>query len=308
MTVLFTHPDGLAHLTPPHVDEQADRLRVVLEALEPLGLEGRDAPLASDADILRCHTPGYLGEIKAKMPAEGWVCLDAGIDDETFLCPTSAPAIWRAVGAAIAAVDAVMNEGGNAFVAMRPPGHHAEAAKAMGFCIFGNVAIAAQHALDHGADRVAILDFDVHHGNGTQALVQDDPRILFASSQQLPMWPETGYANEVGPHGTLINMPLAAGTGEAEALAVWDKALARVPAHKPDLILLSAGFDAHQDDPLADLRWTARTYTKLTKRITDLAQELCDGRVVSVLEGGYDLDALAACARAHVTELQKAAQ
>jgi len=305
MTLLFTHPDGLAHLTPPHVDDQADRLRAVLEVLPQM--EVREAPLAADAAILRCHTQEYLDEIRALIPSEGWHCLDAGIDDETFLSPTSAPAIWRAVGGAVAAVDAVMDEGGNAFVAMRPPGHHAEAAKAMGFCIFGNVAIAAKHALARGAGRVAVLDFDVHHGNGTQALVQDDPRILFASSQQLPMWPETGYADEIGPHGRVVNLPLAARTGEAEALAAWDKALARVRDHAPGFILISAGFDAHQDDPLADLRWTAQTYAKLTKRITDLAQEVCDGRVVSVLEGGYDLDALAACARAHVAQLQRAA-
>lgn len=278
-----------------------------MDALEPLALDVHEAPLATDADILRCHTQAYLDEIKRLIPGEGWVCLDAGIDDETFLSPGSAPAIWRAVGGAVAAVEAVMAGGGNAFVAMRPPGHHAEAAKAMGFCIFGNVAIAAKHALERGARRVAVLDFDVHHGNGTQALVEGDPRILFASSQQLPMWPETGYADEVGPHGNLINMPLAAHTGEAEALAAWDKALERVRSHDPDLILISAGFDAHQDDPLADLRWTPGTYAKLTKRITDLARDVCDGRVVSVLEGGYDLDALAACARAHASELQKAA-
>ncbi|MEM8578817.1 MAG: histone deacetylase family protein [Pseudomonadota bacterium] len=308
MTLLFTHPSALNHTTPPHVHEQPARLTAVLNALADLGLDTRDAPVADDAHILRCHPQSYLSTIRAKVPASGWHSLDPETDNETFLSPTSAEAIWRAAGGAIAATDAVLDgTSKNAFVAMRPPGHHAEVARPMGFCIFGNVAIAAKHALSRGARRVAVLDFDVHHGNGTQALLQDDPRCLIVSSHQLPLWPNSGAADDTGPHGTVLNLPLGVGTGEVEALAVWDRALRRVAQHTPDLIFISAGFDAHQDDPLADLGWTPTTYAKLTKRITALARTLCQGRVVSVLEGGYDLDALAACARAHVIELQKAA-
>lgn len=308
MTLLFTHSSALSHITPPHVDEQPARLTAVLNALADLDLDTRDAPLAQNTDILLCHPQTYIDTIRAHIPASGWHSLDPDTDNETFLSPTSADAIWRAAGGAVAATDAVLDgQTKNAFVCMRPPGHHAEASLPMGFCFFGNVAIAAKHALARGAQRVAVLDFDVHHGNGTQALLQDDPRCLVMTSQQLPLWPETGYADDTGPHGTVIKMPLGPGTGEVEALAVWDRALPRLYAHKPDLILISAGFDAHQDDPLADLRWTPNTYAKLTKRITDAAQILCEGRVVSVLEGGYELDALAASARAHVMQLQKAA-
>ncbi|MEO0390056.1 MAG: histone deacetylase family protein [Pseudomonadota bacterium] len=309
MTVLVTHVSGGQHVTPPHVHEQAGRLDAVLGALGDLGLEVREAPLAQRADVLRCHTDAYVSAIDAAVPSTGWTCLDADREGETFLSPSSLGAIWRAAGGAVAAVDAILDGAArNAFVAMRPPGHHAEAALAMGFCIFGNVAIAAKHALARGVPRVAVLDFDVHHGNGTQTLLESDPRVLFVSVHQVPLWPGTGMSGDVGPHGTVLNLPLGAGTGEVEALLAWDSALRQVRAFAPGLILISAGFDAHQDDPLAELRWTAGTYAKLTHRITNLAQDLCEGRVVSVLEGGYDLGALASSARAHVMELQKAAR
>jgi acetoin utilization deacetylase AcuC-like enzyme len=214
------------------------------------------------------------------------------------------------VGGAVAAVDAVLEgEVQTAFVAMRPPGHHAEQARPMGFCIFGNVAIAAKHALDHhGLDRVAVLDFDVHHGNGSQALLQDDARALFVSSHQMPLWPGTGAASETGPHGTVVNLPLDPGSGGAEMREAWSDALERVRDHGPELILVSAGFDAYRADPLANLMWVEDDYRWITAEICDLADRVCDGRVVSALEGGYDLDALGASARVHVDELMGAAE
>lgn len=308
-TALLTHADGLLHHVPAGMPEQVARLAYIQRALEDINLHCVAPPVADDADITRCHPQSYIDNIRARIPDEGFVGLDIGTDDETFVSPTSAGALWRAAGGAVKAVDMVMaGEVQNAFVAMRPPGHHAEAEKPMGFCVFGNVAIAAKRALDHhGLDRVAIVDFDVHHGNGTQALLQADPRALVITSHQVPLWPGTGHASDRGPHGTVLNLPLAPGTDGAHAIAEYRaKVLPALHAHQPELILISAGFDAHQDDPLAQLNWSVDTYTSLTDMICDAAQTLCGGRVVSVLEGGYDLDALAACARAHVQSLMKA--
>ncbi len=309
-TLLFTHDDAHLHVTPRRDDERVDRLKAVLETLADLGLDQRDAPLGTDEMIGLVHDAGYAGKIRAQIPTEGFTCLDQGLGDETFLCPTSENAIWRAVGGAVAAVDAVLSqEAANAFVAMRPPGHHAEHALPMGFCVFGNVAIAAKHALDVcGLSRVAVIDFDVHHGNGTQALLQDDPRATVITSQQVPLWPGTGLASERGPHGTVVNLALPPGTDGVYALREYEtKAFPKLRAHRPELIILSAGFDAHQDDPLAQLNWAPSDYAALTRRICEEAAALCDGRVVSVLEGGYDLNGLATSARAHVKELMKAA-
>lgn len=309
-TALLTHSDGLLHVNPAGMPEQVARLTYIQSALEDLDLLRVDPPLADDADIARCHPQSYIDHVRAQMPGDGFVGLDREINAETFLCPTSYNAIWRAAGGAVRAVDMVLDgDAGNAFVAMRPPGHHAEQETPMGFCVFGNIAIAAKHALEvRGLSRVAVVDFDVHHGNGTQALLQNDPRALVVTSQQMPLWPGTGEASDRGPHQTVLNIPLAPGTDGAHALAIYEAQV--VPAlikHQPELILISAGFDAHQDDPLAQLRWTADTYTQLTDLLTKTAQTLCEGRVVSVLEGGYDLEALAACARAHVQSLIKAA-
>lgn len=309
-TALLTHSDGLLHVTPPGMPEQVARLDYIQRALVDLDLLRVDPPLADDASIALCHPQDYIDFVRSKVPTDGFAGLDRETDAETFLSPTSYNAIWRAAGGAVKAVDMVLDdEVQNAFVAMRPPGHHAEQKLPMGFCIFGNVAIAAKHALDvHGLSRVAVVDFDVHHGNGTQALLQDDPRALVVTSQQMPLWPGTGLASDRGPHQTVLNIPLAPGTDGAHAIAEYEaKVLPALHAHQPELILISAGFDAHQDDPLAQLNWSVDTYTQLTDMLTNAAQTLCKGRVVSVLEGGYDLDALAACARAHVQSLIKAA-
>ncbi|WP_299727848.1 histone deacetylase family protein [uncultured Tateyamaria sp.] len=309
-TALLTHADGLLHVNPPGMPEQVARLAYIQRALADLDLLRVDPPLAEDASIALCHPQNYIDTVRSKIPADGYAGLDRETDAETFLCPTSENAIWRAAGGAVKAVDMVLDGAArNAFVAMRPPGHHAEQDLPMGFCIFGNVAIAAKHALEvRGLSRVAVVDFDVHHGNGTQALLQDDPRALVITSQQMPLWPGTGAASDRGPHGTVLNIPLAPHTDGHHAIAEYERLV--VPAlikHHPELILISAGFDAHQDDPLAQLNWTADTYADLTDLITQTAQTLCEGRVVSVLEGGYDLDALASCARAHVQSLIKAA-
>lgn len=305
-TLYFTHEQGLAHVTPPGHPEQVARLEAIYAALrDPAfdGLDRRVAPLADEAEVLRVHQAAYLQQIKDARPAKGFAQLDA----DTWMVPESYEAAMRAVGGTNAAVDAVLaGEAKNAFIAMRPPGHHAERDKPMGFCLFGTVAIAAQRALDHhGLSRVAVLDFDVHHGNGTQDLLWDEPRAMFVSSQQMPLWPGTGHASEKGAHGQIVNLPLPPGSGGAEMQAAWEPALARVAAFRPELILVSAGFDAHRDDPLADLRWSEVDYAWLTGAICALARDVCGGRVVSCLEGGYDLSALAASVAAHLDVLME---
>jgi acetoin utilization deacetylase AcuC-like enzyme len=200
-------------------------------------------------------------------------------------------------------------EVGNAFCAIRPPGHHAEKTTAMGFCLFGNAAIAAKHAMEaHGLDRVAVVDFDVHHGNGTQDLLWDESRALVITSQQMPLWPGSGDPSERGAHDNVVNLPLPPRSGGAEMRATYEaKVFPRLRAFRPELVIISAGFDAHQDDPLAELKWSTEDFRWLTQELCSIAAEMCDGRVVSTLEGGYDLSALAASARAHVEELIKAA-
>lgn len=301
-TALFTHPDCLLHVEPPGHPEQADRLRAIERALAGRDLLRRDAPLADETEVLRCHPARYLDRVKQAIPAQGW----AQLDGDTYLAPGSLTAALRGVGGACAAVDAVLaGQAANAFVACRPPGHHAETERAMGFCLFGSVAIAAKRALDHhDLPRVAVLDFDVHHGNGTQDLLWDDPRALFVSSHQMPLYPGTGHPDECGAHGQILNLPLRPGTGGAAMRAAWESAFPRIAAHAPELILISAGFDAHRDDPLASLLWTEEDFRWLTSRICELADTHCAGRVVSALEGGYDLPALAASTAAHVDVLR----
>ena len=302
MTLLYTHPSGFQHVTPPSHPEQVARLEAVFAALEGMDLDRREAPEAPDDEILRCHPASYLSLVRRKLPDQGWTMLDA----DTYLSPGSLVAARHAVGGVCAAVDAVLaGQAPNAFVAMRPPGHHTERTKAMGFCIFNAIAIGALRALDHhGLDRVAVLDFDVHHGNGTQDLLWNEPRALFASTHQHPLYPGTGAAGERGAHGQILNVPLQAGTGGDPARAAWRGICDRVLAWRPQLVLVSAGFDAHAQDPLASLAWDEADFTAITRVICDAATS-CSAPVVSVLEGGYDLAALGRSVRAHVEVLRE---
>lgn len=306
-TGLWTHRAFSGHATPPGHPEQVQRIASVERALSDpafAGLKRFDAPLADDSALLRCHPQTYIDRIVAAEPASGWTQLDA----DTHMSPGSVAAARHAVGGAIAAVDAVLaGTVTNGFVAARPPGHHAERETPMGFCLFGTVAIAAKHALDHhGLERVAVVDFDVHHGNGTQDLLWDEPRALFFSSHQSPLWPGTGMEGERGAHGTIHNLTLPPESDGATMRKVYDERVFPVIRDfKPGLILVSAGFDAHRADPLAQLQWETEDYAWLTDRLADLAAELCSGRLVSVLEGGYDLDALGQCVATHVAGLMR---
>ncbi|WP_213684897.1 histone deacetylase family protein [Roseicyclus sp.] len=307
MTLLVENPAGLDHLTPLGHPERVERLSEINEALsapEFDDLTRMIAPMADEAMLLLGHPQAYIDWVRAQMPEVGRAALDA----DTHASPGSWEAALRGVGGCIAAIDAVL--GGrekNAFVATRPPGHHAEKTRAMGFCLFSTVAIAARYALEHhGLSRVAVVDFDVHHGNGTQDVLWDEPRALFISSHQMPLYPGSGAANERGGSNNVLNLPLAPATdGAAMRRAYETQGFARLRAWAPELILISAGFDAHADDPLANLMWDEEDFAWITRRLCDIADEVCAGRVVSTLEGGYDLPALAACAAVHVTELKE---
>ncbi|MFQ1701432.1 histone deacetylase family protein [Loktanella agnita] len=302
-TALITHDDCYDHVTPPGHPEQVARLDAVLGALEGFDLMRVKAPMAAEDDLLRVHPKSYIATIRDAAPEAGWRSLDA----DTHMSVGSLQAAYRAAGGAVRAVDMVMaGEAANVFVATRPPGHHAERETAMGFCLFGNVAIAAKHALDHhGLTRVAIVDFDVHHGNGTQDLVEDDARILFCSTHQSPLYPGTGAAHETGV-GNVLNVPLLGGTGsQGFRAAMEQQVLPRVDAFAPQLLLISAGFDAHEADPLAGMELTTEDFSWVTGKLCDLAEKHCSGRVVSALEGGYDLQALGESAAAHVEVLEE---
>lgn len=299
-TAVWLSAAGRGHLTPPGHPERVERLAAVEAGLAGLQVDRRACSAGNEAEVLRCHPARYLDRLKRAVPNSGW----AQIDGDTFLSPGSFTAAMEAVGGVCAAVDAVLaDEVKNAFIAGRPPGHHAETETAMGFCLFGNVAIAAKRALDHhGLSRVAIVDFDVHHGNGTQDLLWDEGRCLFISSHQMPLYPGSGSPREVGAHGQILNLPLREGTGGAAMRAAYEaQAFPRLQAWQPELLLISAGFDAHRDDPLAGLEWEAADFGWLTRRLTGFA----GGRVVSTLEGGYDLDALAQSVAAHVDALRE---
>ena len=305
MTILFTHDDCLDHVNPPGHPERVERLGAIADALASFELDRRGAPLGEDAEILRCHPERYLERIAAAIPDEGWAQLDA----DTTASPGSLIAARRGVGGCVAAVDAVLaGEARTAFVACRPPGHHAERETAMGFCLFGNVSIAAKRALDHhGLERIAIVDFDVHHGNGTQDLVWDEPRVLFVSTHQMPLYPGTGATHEAGAHGQILNLPLAPGTGSAQMRHIYEDAVfPALEEQEPELILVSAGFDADARDPLANLEWQIADFAWVTERIVEIAARHGGGRVVSTLEGGYDLTALGEGAAAHVAALMEA--
>lgn len=306
-TYVYTHRDFHHHVTPPGHPEQVARLLAVDRAIARAGLTARDAPLADRAEVLRCHPESYFDKVARAVPARGW----ASLDGDTHLSPGSLNAALRAVGGMAAAVDAVMaGEARNAFVAGRPPGHHAETAKAMGFCLFGTVAIGAKRLLDHhGLSRVAIVDFDVHHGNGTQDLLWDESRVLFISSHQMPLYPGTGTPDERGAHGQILNIPLRPGSsGAAMRKAYEAQVFPALEVYRPEFLLISAGFDAHESDPLAGLEWTARDYRWLTERLLDIADTHCGGRVVSTLEGGYDLEALEDSVTAHLGAMKERSQ
>ena len=298
--LVFTHEAFHGHVTPPGHPERVERLGAVEKGLMGIPVERRECPVGDEAEVLRCHPAEYLARVKAAVPREGW----AQLDGDTFLSPGSFEAAMRAVGGICAAVDAVVSgETKTAFVAGRPPGHHAERATAMGFCLFGTVAIGVKRALDlHGLARVAVVDFDVHHGNGTQDLLWDEGRCLFVSSHQMPLYPGTGRPEERGAHGQILNVPLRSGSGGRAMREVYEGVVFPALADwEPELLLISAGFDAHADDPLAGLEWHADDYRWLTERLCDFA----GGRVVSSLEGGYDLDALASSVAAHVGVLEE---
>jgi acetoin utilization deacetylase AcuC-like enzyme len=306
-TALISHPDCLLHVNPPGHPERVERLQAIqaaLEAEEFAYLVRVDAPLAEDAHLLRAHPASHLAALAARAPNASFAALDA----DTFLCPGSLAAARRAAGALVAAVDMVMaGEVRNAFCAVRPPGHHAETATAMGFCLFGNAVVGARHALEaHGLERVAIVDFDVHHGNGTQDLIWNDGRVLFASTQQMPLYPGTGRAEERGAHGQIVNVPLPPGSGgPAFRAGFLGRVLPALEAFAPELVVISAGFDAHARDPLANLNLTEADFAWATDRLCDAAERSAGGRVVSTLEGGYDLSALAASVAAHVRVLME---
>ena len=305
-TLLFTHEACLAHDPGPHHPESPARLAAVLAALaEPpfAAVARREAPLATPAQIALVHPGDFAERLLAAVPQRGYVAIDA----DTVLSPRSGEAALRAAGAAVAAVDAVINgEGPRAFCAVRPPGHHAEPCHAMGFCLFNSVAIGAQHARQaHGLTRVAVVDFDVHHGNGTQAAFESDPNLLYASTHQMPLYPGTGAVSERGV-GNIVNAPLRPGAGsEPFRKAFTTTILPALDAFRPELLIISAGFDAHRADPLAQLMLVEADYAWCTERLMEIAVKHARGRVVSSLEGGYDLDALAASAAAHVAALMK---
>src|ERR1700687_3069994 len=303
-TLLYTHPACLDHDPGRHHPESAARLRAVLEALDApefARLDRREAPEAAIDDIARVHPRRFVERLLAAVPPAGHV----GIDADTILSPESGRAALRAAGAVVAAVDAVVaGEADNAFCAVRPPGHRAEPGRAMGFCLFNNVAIGALRAREvHGLARVAVIDFDVHHGNGTQARFADDPSLFYASTHQFPLYPGTGAPSETGV-GNIVNVPLRPLSGSNEfRLGMTRTILPALDAFRPEMVLISAGFDAHRNDPLAQLLLEDADYTWVTERLLEVARQHAGGRVVATLEGGYDLMALATSTAAHLRVL-----
>lgn len=304
-TLLLSHPACLNHLTPAGHPERPDRLRAIEQALEDEKfqlLARAEAPLAPLEIIALCHPTDYIEAIRDASPAEGLVRLDA----DTAMSPGSFEAALRAVGGAKLAVDEVIaGKASNAFVATRPPGHHTETARPMGFCLFNNAAIAARYAQKtHGIERAAIVDFDVHHGNGSQDIFWSDKSVMYCSTHEMPLYPGTGAVGERGEFNTVVNAPLSAGDGGAAFKQAFEAViLPRLREFKPDILIISAGFDAHTRDPLANLNLVEADYTWVTKKLMDVADANAKGRVVSLLEGGYDLQGLSRSVAAHVTAL-----
>ncbi|MBW8785663.1 MAG: histone deacetylase family protein [Novosphingobium sp.] len=304
-TALVTHPACLEHDTGPGHPERADRLRAVLDALateEFADLRREEAPRATPEQLTRVHDRGYVERLLAVSVPEG---RHAALDADTVISAASTEAALRAAGGATHAVDLVLDGGAEStFVAVRPPGHHAEPGRAMGFCLFNNAAVAALHARARGLTRIAVADFDVHHGNGTQAAFWSEADLFFASSHQRPLYPGTGSADEQGAAGNIVNAPLPGGTRSAGFRLAWrNLLLPALDAFAPELLVVSAGFDAHRADPLANLELETEDFAWVTRELVALARRHAGGRIVSCLEGGYDLAALAASAAAHVREL-----
>ena len=304
-TLALTHDSFFKHDTGASHPERAERLVGVLRALDQPAMRGlirAEAPAAAASDIARAHPGAYFTNIQASMPTQGLRNLDA----DTVVSPGSGEAMMRAAGAVVAAVDAVAKgDVDNAFCAVRPPGHHAESKRPMGFCLVNNAAVGALHARAvHGHQRVAVIDFDVHHGNGTQEIFWNDADAFYASTHQYPFYPGTGARHERGAHHNVVNVPLAAGDrGDVFRGAMRDEILPALCTFNPGFIIISAGFDAHKDDPLGQLGLTDADFAWATAAILDVARRVCGGRVVSVLEGGYNVDALADCVTAHVETL-----
>lgn len=300
---LYTHASCLQHEPGPGHPESPARLKAVLAALDTdrfAGIDRIEAPRVAREQLLRAHSPGQVEAVFAQAPSEGEVRIDA----DTVMSAGSLEAALRAAGAVCAAVDAVIDARfERAFCAVRPPGHHATHAQAMGFCLFNNVAVGAAHALARGLERVAIVDFDVHHGNGSQDIFEAEPRVFYASTHEMPLYPGTGLRRETGV-GNIVNEPLPSGGGSGEFRAAYrERVLPALDAFRPQLLLISAGFDAHRLDPLANLNLDADDYAWVTEELLQIARRHADGRVVSSLEGGYSLTALRQGVQAHVAAL-----
>ena len=306
-TLLISHSACLQHLTPAGHPERPDRLRAIEQALEAEKFQalGRaQAPIADIETIALCHPMEYIEEVREASPREGLVHLDA----DTSMSPGTFEAALRAAGGAVLAVDEVLGKKtDNAFVATRPPGHHAETARPMGFCLFDNAAIAARYAQKrHGIARAAVVDFDVHHGNGSQEIFWTDKSVMYCSTHQMPLFPGTGAVIESGEHNTVVNAPLRPGDGsEAFHAAFATRILPRLRDFRPELVVISAGFDAHTRDPLANINLTEADFVWVTQQLMDVADQCAGGRVVSLLEGGYDLRALGNSVAGHVQALMR---
>lgn len=306
-TLIISHKDCLSHIEPMGHPEQVMRLLEVVKRLkfeEFKNLIWKEAPIATNEQILLGHSKKYVEFIENIQKSNHITHLDA----DTYFGKGSLNAAKRGVGANISAVNAVMSgDFNNAFSAIRPPGHHAETEKAMGFCIFGNVAIAAKYAIEnHKLKRVAVVDFDVHHGNGTQEILWDDPNVLFVSTHQMPLWPGSGTHEEHGKHQNILNIPMQANTDGPAFRQKFDEIiLPRLDSYKPEILIISAGFDAHYKDPLANIELMTEDYEWITHRLCDIADEHADGRLISSLEGGYNLAALAESVAVHVKVLME---